>query len=565
MKSLLSLSRCQPIVSFFSVKHVLLLLLLDLLPLHLQAEPASIADIIDHLATTSKSRISEKKLANKSLVIKAYTQNNYQPLWPNNYINKGIQVLGLASEDGLLKKDYHYFRLMELTHLYNKTGYDKRKIRAELDILLTDGILSYQLHLMNGKVSPHHLYRNWNYMDVNESAPSLISKLKRSINRRSLEEDTIALRPQFQWYKRLQHQLKRYERLAVKYDDDKVVLHHIIRPGESDASIRKVKEKLHQQGVLNSYSNNDSRYDPITATAVKKFQELNGLKPDGVIGPETVRHLNMSFREKADKIKANLERARWIADELSDDYLLVNIAGYKLTYVQDKKKEWSTEVIVGTQAHKTPVFTAKLKYIEFNPTWTVPKSMLPNIVRHAKNNPAYLRDRGYVIHNNNGSIVSPSSINWASVDPYNFRYWLVREPSNMNPLGRVKFMFPNSHAIYMHDTPSKHLFSKETRNLSHGCIRVKDPFELSLMLLGKDQGFSEYRQNEIRDSGKRTQVVLKQPIDVFIMYWTVTPEKDGLHFYQDAYNRDPKLIALLKKPMEEILAAEKKSFHTSIQ
>jgi murein L,D-transpeptidase YcbB/YkuD len=523
------------------------------------SSPTDIQEYINYLSSYNKKRIADKRLINKGLIIKTYTSNNNQLIWPDKYIPEAIEILKASKKDGLYPKDYHYYKLHELISKYNKAGYEKNKLRAEIDILLTDGVYSYAFHLMNGKVSPQYLNKYWNYQESHYEARDAMNRLKASIRNRTLRSDLASLRPQFSWYKKLQANLEHYENLSRSYSSINIPNQVMIRPGGRSNSIPKIAKKLNELGLLDRANFSDpTLYNSSIVAAVKKYQELHSLKDDGVIGSRTITNLNTSYQQRADQIRANLERARWVADDLTNRYLMVNIAGYKLTYFKNRHNEWTTKAVVGTQGHKTPVFTAKLKYIEYNPTWTVPKSMRPAIVQRAKNDPDYLRSRGYKLKTSQGKIVNSSSINWSAQDPNNFKYWLVRSPSGGNPLGRVKFMFPNSHAIYMHDTPNKHLFNKEHRSFSHGCIRIENPFELSLMLLSEDQGFTENRQDDILATGKTTPVYLKNPIDVFVMYWTAAPEKDGMHFYDDIYHRDEQLIELLKTPTEDLLTDEGK-------
>ncbi|MCY4045081.1 MAG: L,D-transpeptidase family protein [Cellvibrionales bacterium] len=537
---------------------IILITLCLTIPLVLSS-PIDIQEYTNYLASYNKRRVADKRLNNKGLIIKTYANNNNQLIWPDRYIPEALDILKNSKKDGLYPIDYHYYRLHELITKYNKSGYDKNKIRAEIDILLTDGIYSYAFHLANGKVSPQYLHKYWNYQENHYEARNAINRLKASIRNQTLQADIASLRPQFIWYKKLRSSLERYENLARSYSNIQIPNHGMIRPGTRSNSMPQIAKKLNELGLLDRASFFDpTLYNSTIVGAVKKYQERHSLKSDGVIGARTIANLNISYQQRADQIRANLERARWVADDLTNNYLLVNIAGYKLTYFKNKRDQWSTKVVVGTQGHKTPVFTSKLKYIEYNPTWTVPKSMRPAIVQRAKNDPSYLSSRGYKLKTAQGKTVNAANINWGAQDPNNFKYWLVRSPKGGNPLGRVKFMFPNSHAIYMHDTPSKHLFNKEHRSFSHGCIRIEHPLELSLMLLSEDQGFTLSRQDDILATGKTTDIYLKKPIDVFVMYWTAAPEEDGMHFYDDIYHRDQQLIELLKTPTEELLLDEGK-------
>jgi murein L,D-transpeptidase YcbB/YkuD len=206
---------------------------------------------------------------------------------------------------------------------------------------------------------------------------------------------------------------------------------------------------------------------------------------------------------------------------------------------------------VGSAFHKSPIFRDEIKYIEVNPTWTVPYSIATReILPKIKRDPNYFASRDFDLKNNSGKFIDPSSVNWTTITKNNFPFWLVQRPGPNNALGRVKFMFPNEHAVYLHDTPSKALFSKAERAFSHGCIRVENPFDFAEQLLGGD-GWNQEKFQQVLDSGKTKTVFLSSPMPVLLLYWTamVTPD-DVVYFYSDVYERDQKIVKALNEPFQ---------------
>ena len=293
----------------------------------------------------------------------------------------------------------------------------------------------------------------------------------------------------------------------------------------------------------------DSIYDESIEAGVRHFQMRHGLDVDGIIGPSTVRALNIPVEHRVQQLRINLERTRWVFDDVSDEYILVNIAGFAAYVIRDGKVAWRTKVQVGKPFRKTPVFRDEMKYVVFNPTWTVPyriatRDILPSI----QADPDYVATRNFDIKDRNGNLVDAKSIDWSKLSRGNFPYTLVQRPGPDNALGRVKFMFPNEHAVYLHDTPSKHLFGKAERAFSAGCIRVERPFDFAEVLMGRD-GWTQERFKEVLDSGEIRTVFLSKPLPVLLLYWTAEVREDGVvYFYQDIYDRDQSVADGLDAP-----------------
>ena len=267
------------------------------------------------------------------------------------------------------------------------------------------------------------------------------------------------------------------------------------------------------------------------------------------MGRDSFRELNTTLAQRIDQIRLNLDRVRWVQDELVDELVVVNIPAYELYFFRDAALEWQTDVMVGTIRTQTPIFRADMSYLEFNPTWTVPRSIIARSL-YAKfaADPAYLAQHDYRLYNSDGAPVDPMDIDWENTSPNRFPYRVVQQPGSGNALGRVKFMFPNKYAIYLHDTPSKALFSRTARAFSAGCVRVRDPLKFAELLLRDEDGWDRERIAAVIDSGERTVVRFGTPVDVMLMYWTASPDLvSGIKFHPDIYHRDARSLELLEE------------------
>ena len=295
---------------------------------------------------------------------------------------------------------------------------------------------------------------------------------------------------------------------------------------------------------LNSVDEDTDTYDEKLVYAVKHFQTRHGLEADGVIGPRTFLALNQPVSFRIDQLRSSLERARWTLRDVDSDYVLVNIAGAETLLFQDGSLKWKTRSIVGQEYRKTPVFRDVISYMEFNPTWTVPASIFrKDKLARIRNDPAYLSRGGYTVRGADGKTLDPASVNWWSENP---GVTLVQQPGPKNALGRVKFMFPNQYAVYLHDTDDRSLFDRSERNLSSGCVRVENPFQLADLLMRDAPDWNSERREAILNSGKTTRIDLLKPIPILITYYTAWATPSGeVEFREDIYDRDPALLKAL--------------------
>jgi len=291
--------------------------------------------------------------------------------------------------------------------------------------------------------------------------------------------------------------------------------------GESSAAIVQVKKRLLQEGDLIK-GDTTAVVDTIMQNAIKRFQHRYGLKEDGKLGSAVMNKMNTPLDEYIQKILINMERMRWVPAQPTTDYLLVNIPEFRLHIYENGNYKWSMNVVVGTKVHNTVIFTGNMKYVVFSPYWNVPRSIINKEIL-----PAMKRNKNYLASHN---------MEWNGGN-------IRQKPGPNNALGLVKFLFPNEYSIYLHDTPSKSLFGESKRAFSHGCIRLSEPKKLAEFLLRKDQNWDSQQITKAMNSGKEKYVTLKDPVPVFIGYFTAWVDWDGkLNFRDDIYGHD-KVIA----------------------
>ncbi|MEL7428913.1 MAG: L,D-transpeptidase family protein [Pseudomonadota bacterium] len=264
---------------------------------------------------------------------------------------------------------------------------------------------------------------------------------------------------------------------------------------------------------------------------------------DGVAGPATIRAMNHSVDDRIAQIITNMERWRWLPRELGTKHVFVNQAAFSLHIRNDGRITDQRKVIIGKEFHKTPMFSDRIRYAEFNPTWTVPTSIAGRaILPKLKQSPSYLEANDYKLFTSwkpDAPAMSAYSIDWNSINPKRFPYRIVQMPGKKNALGQVKFMFPNKHAVYLHDTSQRELFSRTRRAYSSGCIRVHRPMEFAEKLFASSGNLSSGKIDSILESRKTTRVNLAKPIPVHLTYFTVWVNEEGVpNFYEDIYGRD---------------------------
>ena len=287
-------------------------------------------------------------------------------------------------------------------------------------------------------------------------------------------------------------------------------------------------------------------FDKALQRNVETFQKLHGLSTDGVVGPLTLSELNVSATERFKQIALNIQRLANFEEFGFEKFVLVNIPEFVLRVVDAQEVRLEKKVVVGKPAWSTPSFTDYIETFVVNPDWRIPLSIATQeIAPKVANNPNYLHEQNIVIRKNSyedEEIVDPATINWGAIKPYQFAHFMVRLPGEENPLGEVKFLFPNKHAVYVHDTPAEQWFDVDHRAASHGCIRLEEPFSLAEVLtseLPDSLGFADIQK--ARALNEAREFTLEQPVPVHLVYWTSWAEDEYLvHFRKDLYEKDAK-------------------------
>ncbi len=467
-------------------------------------------------------------------------------------IDQMLFVLRNAYRDGFHPEDYHLSEIEKLADKIILSGKVDDGDIARLELLLTDSFLHLSMNLATGKTDAGIIDPQWK-----ASRRALSIDWGNFIDSTLLKNHIIVnlqkLTPRHREYNNLKRALAEYRRIE---DTGGWGSFFTVLPklgiGMWDADIALIRHRLAitQGNIKDEIDKN--LFDQALYEQVILFQSRNGLTPDGVVGKATIETMNISVEERIASIEANLERWRWLSDDLGERYIKVNIANFDLQVIEKDDMVFRTEAIVGIADRKTPVFSSTMTYLVLNPDWTVPPTILnTDIIPSVISNPEYLSKRNLKILRIDGTEVDPSSIDWNNMTT-GFPYRIHQEPGPGNALGRVKFMFPNQYSVYIHDTPNHNLFKRTDRSFSSGCIRVNDPLALAAWLMKDDPAWGPAQIRNVIDQGVERTVNLENPIQVHIVYLTAWAGDDGLvYFRRDIYNRDQTLLAALKQSPPE--------------
>jgi len=514
----------------------------------------------EQLLIGAEVTVAGQSLAVSNLIPELYSRREFTPTWTDDdKVDAYIRFVGRAAEEGLEPSDYLYAELSALVkdHRLNP---DDADLRGRLDVLLTESMIRLGNHLIYGKVDPAQLDENWNWVQSADMRDP-VTKIQQVIDSDSVENSLDNFLDRGPIYLRMKAMLAEYRSLKEAGGWPQVDDGPTLKPGMNDPRIAGIRERLVVTGDLPVAGNNGSTaFDDELKTAVLHFQDRHNLDQDGAIGKRTLVAMNVTVDERVDQIRVNLERLRWVARDIEDEFIFTNIAAFRTFLIRDRQIVWSARSQVGRTYRQTPVFTAKLKYLQFNPTWTVPPGILSKDIL-----PAVQRDTGFLakkdmdLIDRNGNTVDPETVDWSQyssrrLPPYQF----VQRPGPTNALGRVKFIFPNSHFVFLHDTPSKSLFGRTERSFSSGCIRVENPFVLAELLINNPDKLDADSIQTLLDSKKPQTVFLDEPLTVMLMYNTVDMvDMELVRFYNDIYQRDDAVLESLNAPFEFRLPTER--------
>ena len=511
---------------------------------------------IEKLRETGGLSIHGIEIATGNALAELYERRGFRPLWNDvDKVGMLLELVRSSHDDGLKPDDYHAQQIGAALRAMRSAGTPAAHQVAALDLLFSDGLLRLGFHQLYGRVDPTNVDSRWNF-NKRPVGPDPIQKLQDAIDSPSLTDFANTLYARGPLYLRLREGLKRHRQIKANGGWPVIPAGPTLREGMTDERIPTIAKRLAITGDFGGAATTDGDvYSNDLAGGIQAFQERHGLDADGIMGPATLETLNVSVESRIDQLRINLERARWVMGGIEKDFVVVNIAGYRAYLVNDSEIVWDTKVQVGKSYHQTPVFRDDIAYVVMNPTWTVPysiatKEMLPKIQR----DPEYFSKRTFDVRNRAGENIDPGTIDWSRLTRGNFPYTFVQRPGPANALGRIKFIFPNEYAVYLHDTPSKSLFGRSERAFSHGCIRTENPFDLAERLLAS-AGWDRQRIDAQIESAEIKTVHLAEPLPVLLLYWTADIGPNGeYHFYKDVYERDQRVLDELNTPFEPVLS-----------
>lgn len=471
-----------------------------------------------------------------------YRDRDYAPLWATDTAAKKraqalVTALRQADREGLNPRAYGVDRL---TGLLDARQPDRL---MALELGLSAALLAYAEDLRHGRLTPELLDTQPPATD-RDTAPAKL--LTGAATAESLPGFLANLAPANPDYRRLRRALTTYRGFAAEGPWPQVPAGQLLKPGMRDPTVAILRQRLQRSRDLTIDSDDPELFDPALEQAVRRFQARHGVEPDGIVGPNTRRELNVPLATRIRQIEVNMARWRWMPDDLGQRYILVNLAGFEVSLVEAGSVRLHQRAVVGRPYRRTPVFSDRVTYLEFNPTWTVPPTIAKkDVLPKAAEDPGYFESENMTVYRGwsaEAPKVDPTAVDWSTVDPARIPYRFVQAPGPENVLGRVKFMFPNRYHVYLHDTPQRGLFAKAQRDFSSGCIRVEKAREMAAILLEDVPGWDRARIDSVIAAGKTTRVRLPDHVPIHLSYATAWVGEGGtIHFGQDIYGRDVRL------------------------
>jgi len=481
---------------------------------------------------------------------KLYSEYSGNPIWLDGdglreRRTKTLMTALLAADADALSLDA--YPLDELNRLLSALLKDKNpsaELLGDVDVALTATYVALGQDLLTGQVDPSTVSQDWH---IKPTPAQVDSALGRYLRDTRFDVTVTQMRPEYDEYKELQKQLVRYRDLIARGAWDEVPAGKSLKPGETAPAERltALRARLQVEGYAGGSAaaaaatppSGAATYDRELAGAVAQFQREHGIAVDSALGKETVNALNVPATYRLGQIAANMERYRWMPRTLGDKYVFVNVPAFRLEAFDDGKEVMEMKVVVGAEfeGRNTPAFSDSMQYVVFRPYWNATDSiMAKELWPKVQSDPTYLERNNYEIVKEGG------------------KERIRQKPGDKNALGLVKFMFPNTFSIYMHDTPEDQLFQKDVRAFSHGCIRLEKPEEMAKWVLG----WSDQQVREAMETGRDDrQVNLKAKVPVYIVYFTTFMRDGRLHFGNDLYGRDRALVEAVKNGAQPTVAA----------
>lgn len=487
-------------------------------------------------------------LANITRLQNFYNNRQNQPLWLTSRGIKGKRVMQLLSS---IQKDV---TLDPRSHINKKAKKLKKDLErkhssasiVKLELELTTLYYDFLQHTIYGEIDwkafEVHLAENQaRGIDTNWVRYPLYFDIFSLMSKEDVRQTLNQVTPQGYQYKKLTSAL--YKLYKIKWQGGWAKLPAVksLKKGQTGSIVSKLRQRLTVSGDYRQCSakTSNSYFGSCLEQAVKRFQTRHNSVADGVVGKGTQQLLNISVNSKINKLLLNIDRIKWLPRNVTERHIIVNIPEYMLHYYEYEKEQKKLRVIVGDTEHPTPVFSDTLSYITINPYWKLPpgiirKEVVPAMVK----NPNYLKEHGLEAHETweeNSSIVSLKGMNWSDYlsGETKFPYRLMQPPGPKNALGKIKFKFPNRFSVYLHDTPTKHLFKKKKRAFSHGCVRLSQPFSLLESLANNEPLITSTEVNAVLSSKKKKELDLTRDIPIHLVYLTAWVDANNQLIYGD--------------------------------
>lgn len=507
-----------------------------------------IAEHVLNKAPSAKLLCTNNLNCSSRLTETFYKARQYTPLWSTGSGVLSIDAVNVLDTlrhsytDGLNPYDYHTKELnllLSQIEANQAAGEVPANLLAEFDLTLTDAYLLYSGDIQIGKVDPAVAYKNW---PVDRRYINVLTQLQVAARDNQLVQNLHNITPQNPDYLKLRDKLVYYQQIASNGGWESIPSGSILSIGAHGERVRLVAERLAASGDYQLRENNRT-YTQDLKNAIMKFQRSAGIKVTGNVDDATLHELNVPTSQRIKQIALNMDRLRWLPNQLSANYIWVNIPNYSLSVYRNGKLDLTMPVIVGGGGeNKSCIVNSSVTTIETNPSWGVPRRIATKeYLSKIQADPEYLAKNSMRLYDNaTGSEVDPSTVDWAQVTQKNFNYFIKQDPGRKNALGKLKFIFNNKCGIYLHDTSNPKLFAKMARSLSHGCIRVGNPLALANDLVTNNSvSWDTNKLNDAINAGTHTWIRLNNPMTIHIVYQTAwVDDSDNLIFRKDIYGID---------------------------
>lgn len=513
-------------------------------------------------------------------VARFYEQRQWQPLWDDaRYTSLLAEIRNLAN-DGLNPDDYFLTALERCLDARSACAQS-----TEREVLATNAYLLALAHLNHGKVNPALIEPGWNFDMPQTDAEQELQQAREAAEQQQIATAFQRARPGRARYEHMRTALARLRELAAQGGWQSLPLTtqgiQSLKPGMTDERVILLRQRLQLAGLLaanteaatatatgdvqttlatekvsettatgntgtppdTAATQGPAYFDTTLENAVKHYQKAAYLVADGVVGKQTLEHLNVPIEQRINQLRVNLERMRWHLRDIPGDYIIVDVAGYSIAYVREGKVIWQSRVQVGKSSRKTPILQSRITHLTFNPQWTIPPTILrKDTLPEIRKDHSYLAKNHIRVLNAQGQELSAETIDWNH--PGNIT---LRQDAGVNAaLGQLAIRFPNDHSVYLHETPHQSHFSDEQRNFSSGCIRVENVRDLAILLFNDNEKWNRETLELALANLKTREVLLQKKIPILIDYWTVDIDETGYISYRpDAYGKDDAVLKAL--------------------